>query len=105
MNTALMAFFHFKMEATLPLYFQMMMGLFRVWDWEMFRLHVLQESVQDFPNLKRPFPLPPNPFASLMGAFNPAAEEQGQEQAVEADNGPRVEILEDDEDGEEKKTK
>jgi hypothetical protein len=73
----------------------------------MFRLHVLNESVEDFPNLSRPFPLPPNPLQSLMSAFNPPAEEGAASSAAAppppVQNGARVEVI--DEEGESKKTK
>ncbi len=102
-NTALMAFFHLKLEASVPVYFQIFLGLFRVWDWEQFRLNVLGESEAEYPVLKRPFPQPPNPFASLMGMFNPPAEEAPAAAAVEG--GPRVELVEDEQPAESKKTK
>ncbi len=104
-NTALMAFFHFKLEASVPIYFQIFMGLFRIWDWEMARMHLWGETEAEFPNLKRPFAQPPNPFASLMSAFNPPPEETSNDapppDAV-AGGGPRVEVIDEDED---KKTK
>ena len=86
------------------------MGLFRVWDWEMFRLHVLGETAEEFPALNRPFPVPASPFAGLLAGITgppadaePEAAPAGAGAARPAAAVPRVEIVDDDE--EPKKTK
>lgn len=65
-NAMMMGAIHWYFQVVQPLYFQIFLGIFRIWDWSMFRIHVLSESEEDFPLLKRPFPLPPNPLKDLM---------------------------------------
>ena len=102
----LMAFLHFKMEATTPLYIQAFMGLFLVWDWPMFRLNVLEEAPEDFPELRRPFPLPPNPLKQALKQFGFGDDEEAAPApAAAVEDAPRVEVLPDEEEEEDKKTK
>jgi hypothetical protein len=132
-NAAFLAFLNYKFDMAMPIYFQVFMGLFRIYDWEMFRIHVLgvrererddvscsvshyhQDTAEEYPILKRPFPAPPSPFAGLMSAFNPPAEEPEAPAAAAVvagaggaeGNGARVEVLEEEAvvDEEPKKTK
>ncbi len=117
-NAAFLGFLNYKFDMTVPVYFQVesrflvdinlngeqqiFMGLFRIYDWEMFRIHVLgvrdraaavvavftlfahQETAAEYPALNRPFPVPPNPLAGLMSAFNGPSEEAGAAPAVAA---------------------
>ena len=123
-NAGMMLFFHLQLKAVIPLYFQgacqgffcslflssrrplVFMGLFRIWDWEQFRLHVWGETAEQFPKLARPFPVPPNPMASMLSGFfgNTDEPEQEQQAANASPNAPvidpsepRVEIVDDDE--------
>jgi hypothetical protein len=41
-NAAFLAFLNYKFDMAMPVYFQVFMGLFRIYDWEMFRIHVLR---------------------------------------------------------------
>lgn len=93
-------------QAAIPIYFQIFMGLIRVWEWEMFRIHLWGETDTEFPQLKRPFPVAPNPFAGLMKSFTGSGDEEeaaaGNAVAATPAAGanaaaPRVEVLDDDE--------
>ncbi len=139
-NAAFLGFLNYKFDMTVPVYFQVessflvvfnlngdqkiFMGLFRIYDWEMFRIHVLgvrnraaavfavftlfanQETAAEYQALNRPFP-------GLMSAFNGPSEEAGAAPAVaaaaagDAAGEPRVEVLDDEAvvDEEPKKTK
>ena len=96
-----------QLEAPLPLILNIFFGLFKIWDWEMVRLHLLGESPEQFPNLRRPFPVPPSPFAGLLKQFTggdeeePAGALQNGDAAATGDqnNVPRVQVLEDDDNG------
>ena len=88
----------------MPLFINIFFGLFKIWEWQMVRLNLLGESGADFAELRRPFPVPPSPFAGLMKQFTGGGEEE-EEVPAEQVEGPRVEVLEDEEEEEEKKEK
>merc|ERR1711991_38961 len=90
-------FIHLKMEAPVPLFINIFFGLFKFWEWQMVRLNLLGESGADFAELRRPFPVPPSPFAGLMKQFTGGGEEEEEEVPAEQVEGPRVEVLEDGE--------
>lgn len=99
-NTALITFIHLKWNAPLPLFLNFFFGLFKIWDWQMFRLHLLGETPDVWPELARPFPAPPSPFADLMKQFTGSGgDEQPHAQVQAGSSGSRVEVLEDDDSG------
>ena len=67
----------------------------------MVRLHLLGESPEQFPSIRRPFAVPPSPFAGLLKQFTGGDEEEPveavQNGAAADSNQPRVQVLEDDE--------
>ena len=78
------------------------MGLFRLWDENIFRLNLWGETEEEYPALRRPFPQPPSPLAGLMSAFNGPSEEPAAPvaEAAAAGERPRVEVLDEGEEEE-----
>ena len=65
MQTAFLAFFHWKMGAITPLVLQAVMGVFRQFDDPLVKIHLLGHAARG--PLERPFKPEPNPLMQLLG--------------------------------------
>ncbi|KAA8491566.1 Uncharacterized protein FVE85_2581 [Porphyridium purpureum] len=79
-NMAMMAFVHFKMGSVSPLVVSSVMGILKVSDEHLFKLHVLGAAEEG--KLERPFPTEPNPLMAMLGMGGEADKNEGGEEST-----------------------
>jgi len=97
LGVAICSFIHYKFEIAQPLFIQVVMAPFTLYENPLFRLHVMGSKEESDPQLRRPFQAA-NPFAGLFGqdtsqpaapAEAPAQEDEQEEKKEDTKKGPK----------------
>jgi len=79
-GVAICSFIHFKWDIAQPLFIQIVMAPFTLWECSLFKVLIMKISEQKDPSLKRPFVVKDqNPFSALFGGQEPEAAPEPEE--------------------------